>query len=94
MLAVFAGFERDLIRERVNAGLDAARAKGVQLGRPATAAGQADEVRALRAQGLSQRAIAGRLGIGNGSVARILAEEPAGAKSPAPEGKRPGPGMT
>jgi len=30
----FAEFERDMIRSRVNAGLDRARAKGVRLGRP------------------------------------------------------------
>jgi len=30
----FAEFERDMIRCRVNAGLDRARARGVKLGRP------------------------------------------------------------
>lgn len=74
MLAVFAGFERDLIRERVQAGLEAAKARGVQLGRPTTARDKVGEVRALRAEGLSQRAIASRLGIGSGSVARMLSE--------------------
>jgi DNA invertase Pin-like site-specific DNA recombinase len=73
MLSVFAAFERDLIRERVNAGLTAAKAKGVRLGRPATANEKTDEVRKLKGQGLSQRAIAEAVGIGNGSVARILA---------------------
>ena len=33
MLMAFAQFERDLIRERVNAGLRAAKARGVRLGR-------------------------------------------------------------
>jgi len=32
MLGVFAEFERGIIRERVNAGLARARAKGVKLG--------------------------------------------------------------
>jgi DNA invertase Pin-like site-specific DNA recombinase len=72
MLAVFAGFERDLIRERVQAGLEAAKARGVQLGRPTTARDKVKEVRALRAEGLTQRAIAARLCIGNASVARLL----------------------
>jgi DNA invertase Pin-like site-specific DNA recombinase len=72
MLAVFAGFERDLIRERVKAGLDAAKARGVQLGRPTTAQAKSREVHALRAEGLTQRAIAARLGIGAGSVARMV----------------------
>jgi len=34
MLAVFAEFERDLIRERVIAGVQRARAQGKHLGRP------------------------------------------------------------
>lgn len=35
MLAILAEFERDIIRERVNAGLEAARARGRKGGRPA-----------------------------------------------------------
>jgi len=72
MLSVFAGFERDLIREREKPGLVAAKVRGVQLGRPATAQDKATEARALRAQGLTQRAIARELGMGSGSVSRIL----------------------
>lgn len=34
LLAAFAEFERSLIRERVQAGVDRARARGVRLGRP------------------------------------------------------------
>ena len=34
MLSIFATFERELIQERVQAGVDAARANGKQLGRP------------------------------------------------------------
>jgi putative DNA-invertase from lambdoid prophage Rac len=71
MLAVFAGFERDLIQERVRAGLDAARARGSRLGRPPTATARAGQVLRLRRQGWSQRQIAEELGISNGSVARI-----------------------
>ena len=37
MLAVFAEFERDILRERVKAGIAHSRAKGVKNGRPATA---------------------------------------------------------
>lgn len=35
LMATFAEYERELIRERVQAGVDAARARGVKLGRPA-----------------------------------------------------------
>ena len=37
LLAVFAEFERETLRERVMAGLAQARTKGIQLGRPRTA---------------------------------------------------------
>jgi putative DNA-invertase from lambdoid prophage Rac len=38
MLSVFAAFEREILRERVRAGLDHARKSGTCFGRPATAA--------------------------------------------------------
>jgi DNA invertase Pin-like site-specific DNA recombinase len=76
MLAVFAEFERDLLRERVRAGLERARRQGRRLGRPPTAARQADEVRDLRRRALSHAAIAHRLGIGESSVRRILWTNP------------------
>ncbi|WP_299640674.1 recombinase family protein [Devosia sp.] len=38
MLAVFAEFERAMIRDRVNAGLSCAEANGKRLGRPALSA--------------------------------------------------------
>ncbi len=72
MLAVFAEFERDLIRERVRAGLERARRDGTRLGRPPTAATHVNEARALRARDLSHAEIARRLGIGESSVRRIL----------------------
>lgn len=77
MLAVFAEFERDLLRERVRGGLDRARREGKKLGRPATAAMHADKVHELRARNLTQAEIATTLGIGESSVRRILADKPA-----------------
>jgi putative DNA-invertase from lambdoid prophage Rac len=73
LLAVFAEFEREILRERVRAGLAHARQNGKRLGRPATAALHADRVRKLRRSGLSKSAIARRLNIGRTSVRRILA---------------------
>ena len=72
MLAVFAEFEREIIREWVNAGLAQARAAGRILGRPPSAAKHTPEVKALFAQGLSQSEIARRVGIGRTSVRRLL----------------------
>jgi putative DNA-invertase from lambdoid prophage Rac len=73
MLAVFAEFEREILSERVRAGLAEARQNGQRLGRPATAARKAAEVRELFRQGISKSEIARRLEIGRTSVRRILA---------------------
>ena len=73
LLAVFAEFEREILRERVRAGLAHARQNGQRLGRPITAALHADQVRKLYRAGTSKAAIARRLNIGRTSVRRILA---------------------
>ena len=72
LLAIFAEFEREILRERTRAGLAHARAKGKQLGRPATAAVHAAEIRKLYRAGVSKSEIARRLRIGRTSVRRIL----------------------
>src|SRR5579864_764076 len=73
LLAVFAEFERDILRERVRAGLAHAREKGKHLGRPQTAALHASQVRKLYRSGVSKAEIARQLQIGRTSVRRILA---------------------
>jgi len=73
LLSVFAEFEREILRERVRAGLAHARQNGKRLGRPMTAALQAAEIRKLRRAGISKSEIARRLHIGRTSVRRILA---------------------
>jgi putative DNA-invertase from lambdoid prophage Rac len=45
MLAVFAEFERDILRDRVKAGIAQAREQGKRHGRPQTAARQSAEVK-------------------------------------------------
>jgi DNA invertase Pin-like site-specific DNA recombinase len=72
LLAVFAEFEREVLRERVRAGLAHARQNGKRLGRPLTAALHADQVRKLRRAGISKSEIARRLNIGRTSGRRIL----------------------
>jgi len=73
LLAVFAEFEREILRERVRAGLAHARQNGQRLGRPQTAALQTGQVRKLYRAGVSKAEIARRLRIGRTSVRRILA---------------------
>jgi putative DNA-invertase from lambdoid prophage Rac len=74
--AVFAACAREILGERVRAGLAHARQNGQRLGRPATAARHADKVSKLRRAGLSKSQIARRLSIGRTSVRRILAAPP------------------
>jgi DNA invertase Pin-like site-specific DNA recombinase len=73
LLAVFAEFEREILRERVRAGLAHARQNGKKLGRPVTAGLHANHVRKLHRAGISKAEIARRLQIGRTSVRRILA---------------------
>jgi DNA invertase Pin-like site-specific DNA recombinase len=73
LLAVFAEFEREILRARVRAGLAHARQNGKKLGRPITAERHTDQVRKLYRAGNSKAEIARRLGIGRTSVRRILA---------------------
>jgi putative DNA-invertase from lambdoid prophage Rac len=73
MLAIFAEFEREILRERVRAGIAQARKEGRPLGRPRTASLKAEEVLRLKAERLSHSEIARRLAIGRTSVRRILA---------------------
>jgi putative DNA-invertase from lambdoid prophage Rac len=73
MLAVFAEFEREILRERVRAGIAQARKEGRPHGRPRTAFLKAEAVARLKAERLTHSEIARRLGIGRTSVRRILA---------------------
>jgi DNA invertase Pin-like site-specific DNA recombinase len=76
LLAVFAEFEREILRERIRAGLAHARRNGTRLGRPQTAALQTGQVRKLYRAGVSKAEIARRLQIGRTSVRRILEATP------------------
>ena len=72
LLAIFADFEREILRERTRAGLVQARQNGKRLGRPETAAKHAAQIRKLHRAGITKSEIARRLHIGRTSVRRIL----------------------
>jgi DNA invertase Pin-like site-specific DNA recombinase len=78
MLGVFAEFERDMIAERVRAGMKQAAAKGTRsgkaIGRPKINGKAERKARELKAKGLSIRKIAALLGISVGKVHGILSE--------------------
>jgi len=73
LLAIFAEFEREILRERTRAGLAQARQNGKRLGRPITAGLHSAEIRKLYRAGIAKAEIARRLQIGRTSVRRILA---------------------
>ncbi len=75
MLAVFAEFERSILKERVKAGIIEARSKGKAHGRPKTASNKKEEVSKLFSQGMSKSEISRQLKIGRSSVIRLLNEK-------------------
>jgi hypothetical protein len=84
-----AEFERDVLRERVRAGLALARKKGKTLGRPAKAREKTDKIRQLFSEGISKNQIAQHLHIGRASVFRALSPaapecDPARIAKPSP----------
>ena len=72
MLAVFAEFERDILRDRVKAGIAQARKEGKPHGRPKTAGKLLAEMKRLQKDGVSKRQIAKKLGVSRTSVIRLL----------------------
>jgi DNA invertase Pin-like site-specific DNA recombinase len=71
IIGAMAQLERDIIRERVKAGLARAKARGIRLGRPRVPM-VAEELVALREQGLSVGAMARRLRCSRSTVRRYL----------------------
>jgi DNA invertase Pin-like site-specific DNA recombinase len=68
IIGAMAEFERELIRERVKAGMKNAKVKGARIGRPRSNV-DASQIARLRDSGASLRAIAARLGVSPGSIA-------------------------
>ena len=70
----FAEFERDMIRSRVNAGLDRARARGVRLGRPKVARKVETAIKERLMAGVRMLKVAKGLGVGVSTVQRVKTE--------------------
>ena len=72
LLSVFAEFERDLIRERIKAGIEHAKSKGIQLGRPPLVRLKEKEIKAhfLKSKNISNTAK--KFNISRRSVGRII----------------------
>lgn len=71
LLGAFAEFERNLIKERVKAGLANAKAKGAKLGRPSPEFNEGELIR-LRKSGVTIRGIAERLNLRKSFVHKTL----------------------
>jgi len=72
VIGAVAEFEKDIIKERVKAGLENARRKGKKLGRPGVGDSVIETARALREEGKSFRKIGKELGISEGTVRQGL----------------------
>lgn len=73
IVSAVAQLERDLIRERVTAGIRNAQTNGKKLGRPMRPVDR-DRILQLRAEGQSLEQIAANLGVGYGTIRARLAE--------------------
>lgn len=71
MLGVFAEFERALIQERVKAGIENARSKGIKLGRPAMDKSIETRILDLRRTGMGMLKIGRTLNVGTSQVQRV-----------------------
>jgi DNA invertase Pin-like site-specific DNA recombinase len=72
MLGVFAEFERGIIRERINAGLARAKAKGMKLGRRPVKASIEARIRELKAEGMGILKIGRTVRVGTSVVQRVV----------------------
>jgi len=72
IIGAVAEFEKDIIRERVRAGLENGKKKGKHLGRPAVNTGILEKAIILRNQGLSFRRIEKQLSVGEGTIRKGL----------------------
>ena len=91
IIGSFAEFEKEMIVERVNAGLANARAKCVRLGRPEKDPSATRPITALRQEGWSLRKISERENLSPPGVLKILRRSETGAdtETPAPEPEKP-----
>jgi len=76
IVGAVAEFEKDIIRERVIAGLANARRKGKRLGRPPKAEALYAQARIMRSEGLSFRKIGKQLGVDEGTIRKRLNQHP------------------
>ncbi|MEE8113732.1 MAG: recombinase family protein [Nitrososphaerales archaeon] len=75
IISAVAQLERDIIAERVKAGLRRAKENGKKLGRP-RASVDTEKIHRLRSKGLSLRAVAKETGVSRTTVSDVLSSSP------------------
>ena len=76
IISAVAQLEKDIIAERVKAGLRRAKVNGKTLGRPKGTALDVEKIRGLRSEGLSLKQIATALNTSKTTVSRLLRSVP------------------
>jgi DNA invertase Pin-like site-specific DNA recombinase len=74
ILAIVAKQERVRLSERTRAGIERARGKGTQLGKPGFTQEQIDQIRRLKGGGMSNYAISKAMSISKSTVAKYVGE--------------------
>ena len=77
VLGAVAEFEREMLRERVKAGMAQAKRSGKHVGRPALRkfqSGDIEKMRLLRSQGASVRKLATNFGTSQWTVSRLIGQ--------------------
>ena len=75
MVGVFSSLERELMRERIVAGIARAKSEGTKFGRPTNVNNDTvAAIRVLREKGVSIRKVASTLGIGVGTIYKLQRE--------------------
>lgn len=82
VLSSVAEFERSIIRERQQDGIEKAKRDGKKLGRPSKKEALTDDVLALLDSGKTKQAVADKLGIGVATVYRIVKASKEASTSP------------
>ena len=73
ILSVLADWERGMIKERTQAGMERARKQGKQIGRPSNInEGLIQSIKYMRDKGLGIRRIASELSVGVGTIYEVL----------------------
>jgi DNA invertase Pin-like site-specific DNA recombinase len=72
MISAFAEFEREIIRERVRAGIEKAKVKGIKLGRPQIPPFTIKAAMELKGQGMDYKLICKNLGISKSTYFQMI----------------------